>query len=102
MSGHTYTTSEKARRTRLLAKGARRAYGDITAIERELDRIDERAADRYEREQRALDRQVDQAKDQVAAAKAAEKAADYSERQAAKQARKDAEDRLRRAERARR
>ncbi|OEU99269.1 hypothetical protein AN217_17260 [Streptomyces qinglanensis] len=100
MSGHTYTTSEKARRTRLLAKGAKGAYGDTTAIERELDRLERTAADRYEREQRALARQVDQAKDELAAAKAAERAADRSERQRAKQARKDAEQRLRRAERA--
>ncbi|MEU2719607.1 hypothetical protein [Streptomyces smyrnaeus] len=98
--GHTYTPSEKAQRARLVVKGVRNAYGDTSAIERQIDRIDARAADRWEREQRALDQQLDQAKNQLAAAKAAEKAARPDERQQAKQARKDAEDRLRRAERA--
>ncbi|MGP3977237.1 hypothetical protein ACTWQF_25140 [Streptomyces sp. 8N114] len=99
---HTYTPGEKVKRARLLAKGAKNAYGDTSAIDLELDRIDRVATDRYERERRALDRQIDQAKDELAAAKAAERSARPEERQRAKQARRDAEDRLRRAERARR
>lgn len=98
--GHTYTPSEKAQRARLLAKGMKNAYGDTAAIERQLDRIDRAAADRFEREQRALARQLDLAKDEVAAAKAAERSARPDQRQQARRARKDAEDRLRRAERA--
>lgn len=100
-SGYRYTRSEKAERAGLVAKGAYKAYGDTSAIERKVEKIDDRAADRYQREVKAHTRQLDAAKDEVAAAKVREKAASGSDRSAARAARKDAEKKLARVERAR-
>jgi hypothetical protein len=46
MPERIYTPAEKAKRARLLLKGARNAYGDTSAIERQIDRIDEKAEER--------------------------------------------------------
>lgn len=100
LTSHIYTRGEKARLAKLGVKGVRQAYGDTSAIDREIERIHERAADRYEREQRAHARQIDQAREKVATAKAAVKAADHKQRATAKQQLRDAETELRRAERA--
>lgn len=97
-----YTRAEKAQRARLLLKGAKRSAGDISDIERRLDRIDERAEDRGRREAAAHARQLEAAKDDLAAARVAERCADRVDKQAAKDRRKQAEKRLRLVERARR
>ncbi|MDJ1138545.1 hypothetical protein [Streptomyces iconiensis] len=102
MAQRIYTTAEKARRARLLAKGAKNAYGDTAAIDRELDRIEAVAEDRAQREALAYQRELSAAKDAVATARVRERAASHQERGAARQARKDAEKRLRDIERARR
>lgn len=100
MAYHSYTPSEKAKRARLVIKGVKNAYGDTSKVEREIDTIDRRAADRWEREQQALERQIDDARNQVAMAKARLKAATSGDRGTARQQLKDAERALTRAERA--
>lgn len=97
----SYTSSEKAKRARLLAKGMRGAYGDVSAIERQIERIDAAAEDRGRREADAHARQLNAAKDALAAARVAERCAtSREERQAARSTRKDAEKRLRAVEQA--
>jgi hypothetical protein len=96
----TYTRSEKAKRARLLAKGAYNAYGDISKIEAQLDRIDAAAEDRAQREQAAHRQMLEGAKNELAAAKVRERAASRQDRNLAKDARKNAEKRLREVERA--
>jgi acyl CoA:acetate/3-ketoacid CoA transferase beta subunit len=97
-----YTSAERRQRTALLLRGGRRALaGAGTAqVDRQLDRINQAATDRYAREAAAALRLVDQAKTAVAAARATERAADRKGRPAAKQARRQAEQALTRAERA--
>ncbi|GAA4676753.1 hypothetical protein GCM10023347_33830 [Streptomyces chumphonensis] len=102
MPEYAYTRTEKAERTRLLIKGARGAYGDTSAVEAAIERIDARAADRGAREARAWAAELDQARNAVATARVAERTADPTERRTAREARKAAETRLRRVERARR
>ncbi|WP_461026773.1 hypothetical protein, partial [Streptomyces sparsus] len=92
---------EKAKRAKLLLKGAHGAYGDTSRIERELDRIDRDATDRARGEQAAWQRQYDVARDALAAARVAERCADRTEKPTAKAARVAAEKRLRAVERAR-
>lgn len=97
----SYTAAEKAQRARLLAKGMRGAYGDISRIEKQIERIDQAAEDRGRREADAHARRLGQAKDALADARVAERCATTrEERQAARGARKDAEQRLRAVERA--
>ncbi|WP_340559413.1 hypothetical protein [Streptomyces sp. GSL17-111] len=99
MPQYTYTRAEKAERARLLIKGARGAYGDTTAVERRIDRIDQAAADRARREHAAHARLLDEARNALAAARVAERAAGRGERAAAREARRAAEKRLRAVER---
>jgi hypothetical protein len=101
-TSRVYTRAEKLQRARLIAKGAKRAYGDVSDIERRLERIDAAAEDRGRREAQAHARQLEAAKDELAAARVAERCADRVDKQAAKDRRKAAEKRLRAVERARR
>lgn len=102
LPARTYTAAEKAKRARLLFKGAHGAYGDTSRIERELDRIDRAAADRADREAAAHGKLLDKARKAVAAARIEERAARGKDRSPARDARKAAEKRLRDIERARR
>lgn len=100
MPRSVYTASEKATKARLLLKGAKNSYSDTSSIEAQIDRIDERAADRGRREHEAHQRLLSQAKDAVAAAKVAERVAKGDKRQAARKTRQDAEKHLKAVERA--
>jgi secreted protein with Ig-like and vWFA domain len=100
MSTPVYTKAEKAKKARLLLKGAKGAYGDTSKVDRELDRIDEAARERGRREAEAHQRALNEAKDEVAAARVRERCAPRAERQAAREARRAAEKRLRLVERA--
>ena len=100
MAERIYTASERAKRARLLVKGAKGAYGDTSAVERELERIDAVAEDRARREAAAHQRELERARDELATAKVRERAAVNGERSAARAARKNAESRLRAVERA--
>lgn len=101
MPTRVYTRAEKAKRARLLVKGARRSAGDVSAIERQIERIDQAAEDRGRREAEAHARQLNAAKDALAAARVAERCATTrEERHTARGARKEAEQRLRAVERA--
>jgi secreted protein with Ig-like and vWFA domain len=96
-----YTKAEKAKKARLLLKGAKGAYADTSKVERELDRIDEAARERGRREAEAHQRALSAAKDEVAAARVLERSAPRGpERQTAREARRAAEKRLRLVERA--
>lgn len=97
----TYTSSERTRRAWLVARGAKQAFAGAgtDSYDREIDRIDARAEERYGREASAMVRAVDSARDAVAAAKTAERLADRDGKQAARQAVKEAEQKLRTAER---
>lgn len=101
MADILYTRSEKARRAKLLLKGAKNSAGDVSEIEHELDRIDDVAAERTHRERAAWERQLDQARDTLATAKVAERAATREGKPGAKRARQDAEKRLKAVERTR-
>lgn len=100
MAERIYTTAEKARRARLLAKGVRNAYGDTSKVEREIERIDAVAEDRARREAVAYQRELGAAKDAVATARIRERAATRQERDTARRVRRDAENTLRAIERA--
>lgn len=101
MPERVYTRAEKAKRARLLLKGAHRAYGDVSAIDAQIDRIDAKAEDRGRREAEAHTRALNTAKDDLARARVAERCASgRQERQAARETRKAAEKRLRAVERA--
>lgn len=98
----SYTPSERRRRARALFGGARQAAADADTSrhEREIDRIDARAAERGARELAAMARQLDKDRNTVAAAKTSVRTADRPGRDAAKAALRTAEDTLRRTERA--
>lgn len=101
MANPVYTRGEKLRRARLLAKGAKGAYGDTSGIEKQIERLDEKARDRGEREAAAHRRALENAKDEVATARVKERSAPRGpERQAARAARQEAEKRQRLVERA--
>lgn len=102
------TPGERLRRARLVAKAALQTRGadEYTdgsylpdpRVEREIDRIDRRGTDRWEREADAHAGQVRSARDQVAAATVALRTATGSEKSAARRALRDGEQGLRRAE----
>ena len=102
MSGVRYTPAERRRRAVLLAKGARKAFAGAStaAIDRQLDRIEQAAADRWRRDAEAALRLLERCKDELAAARARERAASRADKARARQERKAAEAALRRAERA--
>lgn len=97
----SYTGSEQRQRVRLLAKGMRGAYGDVSGVEAQLERIDTRAADRARLELEALNGAEQQAEKALAEAKAKERSAAPSDRTAAWQAVREAKKQLERATRAR-
>ncbi|MCT2589495.1 hypothetical protein LHJ74_06065 [Streptomyces sp. N2-109] len=98
----TYTRREKAQRAKLLFQGAKRCAGDISRIEKQIERIDQAAEDRARLEIQAHARLLETAKHDVANARVAERCARGDEKATARQQRKDAEKRLRAVERARR
>jgi aldehyde:ferredoxin oxidoreductase len=100
MATPVYTKAEKAKRARLLFKGAKGAYGDTSAIDKQIDRIDAAARERGERVAAAHQRALEAAKDEVARARVMERTAPRHERQAARETRRAAEKRLRLVERA--
>lgn len=98
-----YTAAEKRRRLILLARGAKQSIAegaDTTRVDRQIDRIDARATERWQDEASAHTTQVKNARAALAAAKAAEKAAGNGARRAARDARRNAQQALTRAERA--
>lgn len=101
MADRIYTRGEKAQRARLLVKGARGAYGDVSRVEAQIERIDQAAEDRGRREAEAYERLLKTAKDELAAARVTERCAAREDRTEAREARKAAERRLRHVERAR-
>ncbi|NEW76457.1 hypothetical protein [Streptomyces rhizosphaericus] len=98
----SYTPAEKRQRAWLLVRTAKQAAADAVdpKLNRQLDRIDQAAAERGQREAAALVRQDEKAKATLAAAKAAERAARGKDRAAARDARKEAERRARATEKA--
>jgi hypothetical protein len=102
MSEIQYTTGEQAARVGNAVRGCwrivrGRSTGRIDAAD---ERREQQAADRTERDARAAYIALDRAKDDLAAAKNAERRARGDEKRAARQARIDAQDAVRRAERA--
>lgn len=100
MTTRVYTRAEKTRRAALLIKGTKRAAGDVTAIEAQIEKLDQAAEDRGKREAAAHARRLEEAKDALAAARVAERCAGRESKATAKQARRDAEKQLRLVERA--
>ncbi|MER7787929.1 hypothetical protein [Streptomyces sp. NPDC097640] len=98
----SYTSAEKRKRAFLVLRGAKQALADAVdpKLDRQIDRIDARAAERGQLEAAALHRQDDKAKAELAAARAAERAAPREDRAAAREARKTAEKRARATEQA--
>jgi hypothetical protein len=98
----SYTPAERRQRAWLILRGTKQALADAVdpRIDRRIDRIDARAADRGEREALALYKQHDQAENELATAKAQERAARREGRPDAKAARQKAEQRVRDTERA--
>ncbi|QKV93201.1 hypothetical protein HUT19_16745 [Streptomyces sp. NA02950] len=98
----SYTPAEKRKRAWLIVRGAKQAAADAVdpKLERQIERIDARAAERGQLEAAALHRQNEKAKATLAAAKAAERAARGQDRTAARAARKQAEKRARATEQA--
>jgi hypothetical protein len=98
-----YTRSEKAQKAKLTAAVLRQPEGS-RSYERALDGIDkinEAAEERHERESALWEGHYAQAQAALSAARVAANCAPREERPAAKQAVKDAEKRLRAVERAR-
>uniref|UniRef100_A0AAU2VRY3 Uncharacterized protein n=1 Tax=Streptomyces sp. NBC_00008 TaxID=2903610 RepID=A0AAU2VRY3_9ACTN len=98
----SYTPAEKRQRAKLFRKGFRQALADCVdpRLEAQIERIDQRAAERGALELRALHQVQADARQTLANAKATERTAPRTDRAAARQARKTAEDAVRRAERA--
>lgn len=98
----SYTPAEKRERARLFRKGFRQSLADCLdpKVEKAIERIDQRAAERGALELRALHQVQADARQTLANAKATERTAPRTDRPAARQARKAAEDAVRRAERA--
>ncbi|MGW3090090.1 hypothetical protein [Streptomyces sp. NPDC001108] len=98
----SYTRAEKRERARLFRKGFRQALADCVdpKVEKAIDRIDQRAAERGAQELRALHKVQADARQTLANAKATERTAARTDRATAREARKQAEDAVRRAERA--
>ncbi|MEU7345497.1 hypothetical protein [Streptomyces bacillaris] len=99
---YSYTKAESRERRVLFLKGLRQAAADNVdpALRRRIERIDQSAAERGQRELTALHEVQATARQELARAKAAERTAPRTDKAAARQARKDAEQRVKRAERA--
>lgn len=102
--GRIYTAGERFERARLLIKGGRQAAqrGSEDAvdakIENRIDRLDELAEIRYQREAGQAFGQLDAAEDEVARTKVALSSARGPEKAAARKAHNDAKDKARRAD----
>ncbi|MEU3222651.1 hypothetical protein ABZ695_05760 [Streptomyces sp. NPDC006976] len=99
---HSYTPAEKRQRNKLFRKGFRQALADCVdpALERQIERIDQAAAKRGQRELNALYAVRETDRQAVATAKAAMRTASRQDRPAARQKVRDAEQQLRRSDRA--
>ncbi|MFE0273826.1 hypothetical protein ACFWZY_17160 [Streptomyces sp. NPDC058992] len=102
MADRVYTGAERRRRAGLILRGSKKALAGVedARIENAIDRIDDHAAERFDREAAAARQQLEQAQQASAAARVAERAAKRGDRQAARKAREAAQDAERRAERA--
>ncbi|MEU6705750.1 hypothetical protein [Streptomyces wuyuanensis] len=102
MADRVYTGAERRRRAGLILRGSKKALAGVedARIENAIDRIDDHAAERFDREAAAARQQLEQAQQASAAARVAEQAAKRGDRQAARKAREAAQDAERRAERA--
>lgn len=98
MADRVYTGAERRRRAGLILRGSKKALAGVedARIENAIDRIDDHAAERFDREAAAARQQLEQAQQ----ASAAERAAKRGDRPAARKAREAAQDAERRAERA--
>ncbi|MFH8362474.1 hypothetical protein ACH4FV_23185 [Streptomyces anulatus] len=99
---YSYTKAESRERSRLFRKGFKQALADCVdaKVTARIHAIDEAAAERGQRELKALHEVQATARQNLAAAKAAERTAPRTDRAAAREARKQAEQRVRLAERA--
>ncbi|MFC8724287.1 hypothetical protein [Streptomyces bacillaris] len=99
---YSYTRAESRERLRLFLKGLRQAAADNVdpALRQRIDRIDQSAAERGQRELNALYDTRGDDRQAVAQAKAKVRTAPRQERAAAKQALREAEQQLKRSERA--
>lgn len=102
--GRIYTAGERFERARLLIKGGRQAAqrGSEDAvdakIENRLDRLDEKAEIRYEREAGQAFGQLEKAEDEVARTKVALRSARGPEKTSARKAHNEAKAKARRAD----
>ncbi|MEU3204265.1 hypothetical protein ABZ702_10345 [Streptomyces cyaneofuscatus] len=99
---YSYTRAESRERRKLFRKGFRQALADNVdpQLRQRLDRIDQSAAERGERELNALYDTRGNDRQAVAAAKAKVRTASREEKAAAREALRDAEQQLKRSERA--
>ncbi|WP_411088322.1 hypothetical protein [Streptomyces sp. 061-3] len=99
---YSYTPAEKRQRNRLFRKGFHQALADCVdpQVNARIDRIDAVAAERGQRELHALHAVRDKDRQAVATAKATLRTAPWAERSAARQKVRDAEQQLKRSERA--
>ncbi|NEC00347.1 hypothetical protein [Streptomyces anulatus] len=99
---YSYTRAESRERSRLFRKGFKQALADCvdSKVTTRIAAIDAAAAERGQRELKALHEVQATARQNLAAAKAAERTAPRTDKATARQARKDAEQRVRLAERA--
>ncbi|MEV1088000.1 hypothetical protein [Streptomyces microflavus] len=99
---YSYTRAESRERGRLFRKGFRQALADNVdpKLRQRIDRIDQSAAERGERELNALYDTRGNDRQAVAQAKAAMRTASREDKAAARQALRDAEQQLKRSERA--
>lgn len=102
----SYTGAEKRRIAWLAIKAGKQSLaGDRNddtidpRLKREMDRIEERAADRGQREVKALERKLNQAREDAATAKASMRTSSGPERAAARRQMHDHEAAARRIER---
>lgn len=99
---YSYTRSESRQRSKLFRKGLRQSLADCVdpAIRQQIERIDQSAAQRGQRELNALHGVRDNDRNAVAQAKAAVRTASRYDKAAARQALRDAEQQLKRSEKA--
>ncbi|MFE7791300.1 hypothetical protein [Streptomyces sp. NPDC057460] len=99
---YSYTSAEKWQRAKLVRKGFHQALADCVdpKLNTRIDAIDRVAAERGQRELNALYAVREKDRQAVATAKATLRTAPWAERSAARQKVRDAEQQLKRSERA--
>ncbi|WP_328920661.1 hypothetical protein OG911_28065 [Streptomyces sp. NBC_00208] len=99
---YVYTPAEKRQRSKLFRQGFRQALADCVdpKVNARIDAIDRVAAERGQRELNALHAVREKDRQAVATAKATLRTAPWAERSAARRQVRDAEQQLRRSERA--